>query len=93
MSTESESPDSAPQVNVAAAPVEKTVWRCVHDGTDLLAAFETDGSTESVHTIADFDSKEAMDTAIIALRLRVDPTVYTLPQEKPIRTPGIHVRQ
>lgn len=92
MSTESESPEDIPQVNVAAAPVGKLVWRCVHDGTDLLVAFETDGTTESVHTILDFESKEAMDTAIAALRLNVDPSVYTLPQPKPTRTPGIHAR-
>lgn len=92
MSTESESPDNTPQVNVATPPKGKTVWRCVHDGSELLAAFETDGTTESVHTILDFETKEAMDAAIVALRLVVDPAVYTLPQEKPIRTPGIHVR-
>lgn len=92
MSTESETPDSTPHVNVAAAPDGNPVWRCVHDGTDLLAAFETNGTTESVHTILDFETKEAMDAAIVALGLNVDSNVYTLPQPKPTRTPGIHVR-
>lgn len=92
MTSETEYPDNTPQVNVATAPNSKPVWRCVHDGSELLAAFETDGSTESVHTIADFETKEAMDATIVALRLVVDPNVYTIPQPKILRTPGIHVR-
>lgn len=92
MSKEIESPETTQPVHVVAAPDGKTVWRCVHDGTDLIAAFETDGTTESVHTIVDFDNKEAMEAAIIALGLNIDPAVYTLPQPKPTKAPGIHAQ-
>lgn len=92
MSEEIQLPEETLSINVAAAPVGNAVWRCVHDGCDLIAAFETDGTTESVHTIVDFYTKEAMEAVIIALGLNIDPAVYTLPKPKPAKTPGIHVQ-
>ncbi|MBC2593790.1 hypothetical protein H5P28_05900 [Ruficoccus amylovorans] len=56
--------------NRASAPENgSTVWRCIHDGQRVLSAFETDGQTDSVHEIVDFDTKEALETGIAALGL------------------------
>ncbi|MBC2592786.1 hypothetical protein H5P28_00785 [Ruficoccus amylovorans] len=56
--------------NRASAPEDgKTVWRCIHDGQRVLSAFETDGQTDSVHEIVDFDTKEALEAGIVALGL------------------------
>ena len=79
-------------VHVAEAPADsKAVWRCVHDGTDLFAAFETTGQTESVYEIVDFDTQEEMDAAIDALGLTVDPDIYTRPDTNN-QTPHRHAR-
>ena len=48
------------------------VWRCIHDGTQLIAAFETDGQTDTIHEIADFDTLEKMDAGIESLALKDD---------------------
>jgi hypothetical protein len=56
--------------NRASAPESgTTVWRCIHDGQRVLGAFETDGQTDSVHEIVDFDTPEEMAAGIAALGL------------------------
>jgi len=56
--------------NRASAPEDGTiVWRCIHDGQRVLSAFETDGQTDSVHEIVDFDTKEELEAGIAALGL------------------------
>jgi hypothetical protein len=56
--------------NRARAPESgTTVWRCIHDGQRVLSAFETDGQTDSVHEIVDFDTQEELAAGIAALGL------------------------
>lgn len=46
-------------------------WRLVHDGTDVLALFESGGTTETIHTLFEADTKEACDAEIARLGLNV----------------------
>ncbi len=85
-------PDESQPVHVAEAPAaDQPIWRCVHDGTDLIAAFETTGQTESVYEIVDFDTQEEMEAAIDALGLTVDPDIYIRPDTNN-QTPHRHAR-
>lgn len=67
-------PQNELTVNRAECPGEgKTIWRLVHDGSQVLAAFKTAGQTECIHSIADFDTFEEMDAAIKELNLKPLP--------------------
>ncbi len=67
-------PQNELTVNRAECPGEgKTLWRFVHDGTQVLAAFKTSGQTECIHPIAQFDTYEEMQAAIKALNLNPIP--------------------
>lgn len=50
----------------------KKVWRCIHDGRQVLGSFETDGETDTIHEIVDFDTESDLETGIESLGL-VDP--------------------
>ncbi|QYY34614.1 hypothetical protein [Ruficoccus sp. ZRK36] len=47
----------------------KYVWRCIHDGQRVLNVFETNGETDSIHEMADFDTPEELKAGIEALGL------------------------
>ena len=54
----------------ASAPANgTTLWRCIHDGQRVLSAFETNGESDSVHQIVDFDTPEELTAGIAALGL------------------------
>lgn len=46
-------------------------WRLAHNGTDVLALFESTGITETIHTLFEADTKEACDAEIARLGLNV----------------------
>ncbi len=46
-----------------------TSWRLVHDGTDVLALFESNGFTETIHTLFEADTKEECEAEIGRLGL------------------------
>lgn len=50
----------------------KKVWRCIHDGRQVLGSFETDGETDTIHEIVDFDTEADLETGIESLGL-IDP--------------------
>ena len=54
----------------------KKVWRCIHDGAQVLAAFETDGETDTIHEVTDFDTLEEMEASIESLALKDDLNEY-----------------
>lgn len=58
------------KLNRAEAPEDgKTVWRCVHDGKQVITTFETNGQSESIHEILDFDTEDELEAGIKALGL------------------------
>lgn len=48
-------------------------WRLVHNGTDVLALFESTGVTETIHTLFEAGTKEACEAEIARLGLNPLP--------------------